>query len=89
MFKINRDKELSQLRKAMAEMTRERDRLKKSIEIKEHAISERERELLCEIAKAKELQEKYKEAIKEVALIKNNMKQELKTVIKSAKKELK
>ena len=32
---------------------------------------------------------KYKEAIKEVALIKNNMKQELKTVIKSAKKELK
>lgn len=65
MFKINRDKELSQLRKAMAEMTRERDRLKKSIEIKENAISERERELLCEIAKAKELQEKYKEAIKE------------------------
>ena len=64
MFKINRDKELSQLRKAMAEMTRERDRLKKSIEIKENAISERERELLCEIAKAKELQEKYKEAIK-------------------------
>ena len=63
MFKINRDKELSQLRKAMAEMTRERDRLKKSIEIKENAISERERELLCEIAKAKELQEKYKEAI--------------------------
>lgn len=89
MFKINRDKELSQLRKAMAEMTRERDRLKKSIEIKENAISERERELLCEIVKAKELQEKYKEAIKEVALIKNNMKQELKTVIKSAKKELK
>ena len=38
---------------------------------------------------AAELQEKYKEAIKEVALIKNNMKQELKTVIKSAKKELK
>ena len=65
MLKINRDKELSQLRKAMAEMTRERDRLKKSIEIKENAISERERELLCEIAKAKELQEKYKEAIKE------------------------
>ena len=65
MFKINRDKELSQLRKAMAEMTRERDRLKKSIEIKENAISEREREWLCEIAKAKELQEKYKEAIKE------------------------
>lgn len=89
MFKINRDKELSQLRKAMAEMTRERDRLKKSIEIKENAISERERELLCEIAKAKELKEKYKEAIREVALIKNNMKQELKTVIKSAKKELK
>ena len=70
-------------------MTRERDRLKKSIQIKENAISERERELLYEIAKTKELQEKYKEAIKEVALIKNNMKQELKTVIKSAKKELK